>query len=275
MSSRNALSSSSMSLIRSALFAIMRVGSLSAKGSSSGSPALADEPLASAQRSVSVTRFSRSTARTACACSTHEGSPRSTTKKHASAVCKVPASHGSKCSGEIAGRSTSWKWMSSNGIMPGSGYWVVNGYGATCALDPVSRACSEDLPALGAPINAICPAPSGRSTRAGPPRAAPPLRGPSTSSERSLMRCLISACRWSVPLCLGMVRSISRSQCRRSRGSRALRNESSAAFLLGRKVGGHVDYAGQRPSAPGSNVRQKIKAGIIQSHLIARGVAAA
>ena len=36
--------------------------------------------------------------------------------------------------------------------MPGSGYCVVNGYSATGALDPVSRACSADLPELGGPI---------------------------------------------------------------------------------------------------------------------------
>src|SRR3972149_3893076 len=107
-----------------------------------------------------------------------------------------------------------------------------------CAPDPVSRACSADFPAFGGPISAICAAPSGRITSAGPLRAAPPFRGPSSSSDSSLMRCLMSAWRWSVPLCLGMVRSISRRESRRSRGSRALRNAASAALYSGERFAG-------------------------------------
>ncbi len=230
-----------MSATASALFASIKAGSRSAKGSSSRSPAVADSLPAGFQCSVSVTRFSRSAACTACTCSTHEGSPRSMTSRHASAVCNVPAIHGTGCSGDMAGKSTSSKWISSWGIMPGSGYWVVKGYGATCAFDPVSRTCSEDLPELGGPISAICAAPSGRMTSAGPPRAAPPFLGPSSSAESSLMRVLMSACRWSVPLCLGMVRSISRSRSRRSRGSRALRKAASAALYSGERLAGMAD----------------------------------
>ena len=41
--------------------------------------------------------------------------------------------------------------MSSKWSMPGAGNRVVNGYGATCACEPVSRRCSSDLPAFGGP----------------------------------------------------------------------------------------------------------------------------
>src|SRR5206468_12393838 len=46
----------------------------------------------------------------------------------------------------------------------------------------------------------------------------------SSSSDSSLMRRLMSPWRWSVPLCFGITRSISRSRSSRSLGSRALRN---------------------------------------------------
>jgi hypothetical protein len=49
------------------------------------------------------------------------------------------------------------------------------------------------------------------------------LLGPLSSSVSALMRVLISAWRCSVPLCLGMVRSISRRQSSLSLGSRARR----------------------------------------------------
>src|SRR6266478_7082864 len=78
------------------------------------------------------------------------------------------------------------------------GVLVVNGYVATRAPDPVSRACSEDLPAFGGPISAICAAPSGRITSAGLP-CPPPFLAPSSSSPRSLMRALISPWMCSVP----------------------------------------------------------------------------
>jgi hypothetical protein len=51
----------------------------------------------------------------------------------------------------------------------GSGYCVVNGYGAMATSDPVSPAWSDDLPAFGGPSSAIWAAPSGRITSAGPP----------------------------------------------------------------------------------------------------------
>src|SRR5438093_11421831 len=68
----------------------------------------------------------------------------------------------------------------------------------------MSCACSVDLPTFGGPINAICAAPSGRITSAGPPRI-PPFLGRSSSSDSSLMRRLLimSPWRWPVPLCLG------------------------------------------------------------------------
>src|SRR5437762_4097969 len=74
-------------------------------------------------------------------------------------------------------------------------------------------------------------------TCVGPPRA-PARFGPSNSSARSLMRALMSACRCSVPLCLGIVRSISRNHSRRSRGSRALRKAASAALYSGLRLAG-------------------------------------
>ena len=61
--------------------------------------------------------------------------------------------------------------------MPGSGNWVVNGYGATWACEPVRRACSADFPVLGGPISASCAAPWGLMTSGGPLRAAPPFFG--------------------------------------------------------------------------------------------------
>ena len=51
-------------------------------------------------------------------------------------------------------------------------------------IEPGSRACSDDLPAFGGPINAICAAPSGRITSAGPP-CIPPFLGRSSSSASS------------------------------------------------------------------------------------------
>src|SRR6266478_5468039 len=117
------------------------------------------------------------------------------------------------------------------------GVLVVNGYVATRAPDPVSRACSEDLPALGGPISAICAAPSGRITSAGPP-CPPPFLAPSSSSPRSLMRALISPWMCSVPLCLGMARSISGSHSRRSRGSRDFRKAASAVLYSGERLAG-------------------------------------
>ena len=41
--------------------------------------------------------------------------------------------------------------MSSKGIMPGWGNWVVNGNGPTSAWEPVRRAWSDDFPLLGGP----------------------------------------------------------------------------------------------------------------------------
>src|SRR5215470_15243537 len=133
--------------------------------------------------------------------------------------------------------------MSSWGIMPGSGCWVVNGYAATWAPEPVSTACSEDLPTFGGPMRASWAAPSGRTTKDGPPRP-PPFRGRSSSSESSLIRRLMSPWRWSVPLCFGMTRSISRRRSRRSTGSRAWRNAASAARYSG------VRFAGMTVSSP-------------------------
>src|SRR4030095_13650627 len=54
------------------------------------------------------------------------------------------------------------------------------------------------------------------------------------------MRRLISPWRWSVPLCFGMTRSISRRRSRRSRGSRALRNAASAALYSGVRLAGMI-----------------------------------
>lgn len=55
------------------------------------------------------TRLSRSTLCAASTCSRHAGSSRATTSSAASAVSNALASQGTECSGETAGRSTSWK----------------------------------------------------------------------------------------------------------------------------------------------------------------------
>src|SRR5262245_33197574 len=61
------------------------------------------------------------------------------------------------------------------------------------------------------------------------------------------MRRLISPWRWSVPLCFGMTRSISRRRSKRSRGSRALRNAASAALYSGVRLAGMIALA-QKPA---------------------------
>ena len=62
------------------------------------------------------------------------------------------------------------------------------------------------------------------------PVLAPPLRGPASSVESSLMRALMSPWRCSVPLCFGISRSITFRALRRSAGSVALRYSASAAL---------------------------------------------
>ena len=110
--------------------------------------------------------------------------------------------------------------VSSTPSIPGSGYCVVNGYAPTWVCEPVSAACSADLPVLGGPTIATCAAPSGWMNVGGPLRA-PPFDGPASSSLSSLIFVLMSARRCSVPLCFGIVRCISWRRSRRSFGSRA------------------------------------------------------
>src|SRR5262249_60184208 len=60
---------------------------------------------------------------------------------------------------------------------------------------------------------------------------------PTLSATYSMGR-LMTPWRWSVPLCLGIVRRFSRTRSRRSCGSRALRNASSAARYSGVRLAG-------------------------------------
>src|SRR5437763_3147471 len=125
--------------------------------------------------------------------------------------------------------------MSSNGSMPGTGDWVVNGDGPASLREPVSTACNVDLPEFGGPTRQTCAAPSRRSALAW---LRPPLRGAASSSVSSRMRDLMSAWRCSVPLCFGIVRSISRRHSRRSRGSRARLYACSASLYSGERFAG-------------------------------------
>ncbi len=188
----------------------------------------------------SVTRCIRRAARSRLTTSIwlkQSGSARSITRQAASADCSVLASQGNGCSTETGGRSTSCSDTSCQGSIPGSGNCVVCGYGPLFAPEPVSRACNVDLPELGGPSSATCAAPSGRTTSAGELRA-PPRFGAASSSSSSWMRRFRSACRWSVPLCLGITRSISRRHSSRSWGSRALRSASAAALYSGVRLAG-------------------------------------
>jgi|ERR1700674_1787263 len=125
--------------------------------------------------------------------------------------------------------------------MPGSGYWVVKGYGATCAVDPVSRACSEDLPEFGGPISAICAAPSGRITNAGPPRVAP-LLGASSSSESSRIRPYDIGLQVVGTLVLGDGAQHLAQPLQALPGDARLAEGSFCSLVLGREVGGHDRY---------------------------------
>src|SRR5262249_60754647 len=90
-----------------------------------------------------------------------------------------------------------------------------------------------------------CPAPS-FGTRWLTPDFLPPAFAPSRSSFARLIFCLRSDWSFSVPLCLGSRRNISRSFSSRSAGVVALRNSSSALLYCGGRLGG-IDDA---PSVP-------------------------
>lgn len=109
------------------------------------------------------------------------------------------------------------------------------GYGAACAPEPVSRACSDDLPASGGPINAICAAPSGRITSAGPPRV-PPFLGRSSSSDSSLMRRLMEMIR---PLVFGHHAEDLPQPLEALPRVARLAECGLCGLVLGRDVGGH------------------------------------
>ena len=120
--------------------------------------------------------------------------------------------------------------------MPGCGLVVVNGYSATTGSARVSAASNCDLPQLGGPSRTTCAAPSGSTLMTWPC-----LWVRVSSSWRSrAMRRLSSACIFSVPLCLGMVASISSRASRRSSGLCAALNLVSAARYCG------VRFAGMR-----------------------------
>ena len=136
--------------------------------------------------------------------------------------------------------------MSSNGSMPGSGTRVVYGNGPISAREPVRIACRLDFPEFGGPMRPICAAPSRCTECTEPPRAGP-LRGSSNSSPSCLIRDLMSAWMCSVPLCLGMVRSISFRQSRRSPGSRAARKACSALLYSGERLAGIAQRAYNNP----------------------------
>ena len=129
----------------------MSVGSPNANGSSSPSATSAVDPSVQGQRSRSVTRIARSALCIACTSSMQVDTPRSTTSRHASAVCNVPPSHVTGCSGDTAGRSTSSKWTSSWVIMPAWGNWVVNGYGATWRMRAGEPRVQRRLAGVGRP----------------------------------------------------------------------------------------------------------------------------
>lgn len=119
------------------------------------------------------------------------------------------------------------------------GFWVVWPWEPISARDPVKCLCKLDLPEFGGPIMASWAAPSGRTVCAGPDRAAP-FFGPVSCSASCLIRLLISLCRCSVPLCLGIVRSISLRQTRRSPSSFASRKACSAFLYSGLRLAGIV-----------------------------------
>jgi hypothetical protein len=108
----------------------------------------------------------------------------------------------------IGGRSTIWIWTSSSKtIMPGTGPCVAKGKGVG-AVGALERRCTMALfPAFGAPRSGTCPAPH-FSMRKGS-KAFFPFEGLEASSRSLEILRRRSACRWSVPLCLGMTASIS------------------------------------------------------------------
>ena len=98
----------------------------------------------------------------------------------------------------------------------------------------VSAATSADLPVLGGPTSATCPAPSRGMMWL---KVLLPALPPAASGSFA-MRALRSAWRPSVPLCLGTTRSISSSASSFSSGLFAARNRSSARLYSGVRLAG-------------------------------------
>ena len=84
----------------------------------------------------------------------------SKTRRRASATLRIPDTQPSVDSFPIGGRSTSWIWISSKGIIPGRGVTVETGYSAITGIAFVRLARREDLPEFGKPTRAIWAAPS-------------------------------------------------------------------------------------------------------------------
>ena len=115
--------------------------------------------------------------------------------------------------------------MFSNSIIPGVALWVVKGYSAAGGEALVTVATSWDLPALGRPMTATWAAPSFSITIDA--RRVPLFLAACWVSLAILV--LSSARRWSVPLCLGMMASISSRAAIFSSGSLASRKFFSAS----------------------------------------------